>query len=102
MRKHFLLYANNSTTNEISKLFLTVVHIVINNCCNNGDIHSSLKCYIQNFKTSLKKYKNIKSTYSIKKFKGRKKGRQYLIISFNSKDIPAFKELVIKNTLVKR
>ena len=39
------------------------------------------------------KYKNIKSTYSIP---------QYLIISFYSKDIPTFNELVIKNTLVKR
>ena len=38
------------------------------------------------------KYKNIKSTYSIP---------QYLIISFYSKDIPTFNELVIKNTLVK-
>ena len=30
------------------------------------------------------------------------KGPQYLIISFYSKDIPKFNELVIKNALVKR
>ena len=59
----FLLYINNWTTNEISKNFLTVVHIVIHNVGNNGDIHRSLKCCIQNFKTSLK---NIKSTYYMK------------------------------------
>ena len=53
----FLLYINNSTTNEISKIFLTVVHIVVHNVGNNGDVHRSLKCYIQNFKTSLKNIK---------------------------------------------
>ena len=62
----FLLYINNRTTNEISKNFLTVVHIVIHNVGNNGDIHRSLKCCIQNCKNLSKKYKNIKSTYSIK------------------------------------
>ena len=45
MRKHFLLYINNSTTNKMSKSFLTVVHIVIHN---GGNIHRSLKCCIQN------------------------------------------------------
>ena len=54
MRKHFLLYINNSTTNEISKKNLTVVHIVLHNDSNKGDIYRSLKCCIQNFKTSLK------------------------------------------------
>ena len=48
------------------------------------------------------KYKNIKSTCSIKKFTGRKKDPQYLIISFYSEDITTFNELVIKNTHVKR
>ena len=44
MRKHFLLYNSNSTTDEISKIFLTVVHILIHNGGgNNGDIHRSLK-----------------------------------------------------------
>ena len=38
MRKHFLLYINNSTTNKMSKIFLTVVHIVIQNGGNNSDI----------------------------------------------------------------
>ena len=57
MRKHFLLYINNSTTNEISKVFLTVVHMVIHNVGNNGDIHRSLKCNIQNFKTALQNIK---------------------------------------------
>ena len=52
-----LLYINNSTANEISKVFLTVVHIVIHNVGNNGDIHGSLKFCIQNFKTSLKNIK---------------------------------------------
>ena len=42
-----------------TKKCLAVVHIVIQNGSNNGHIHKSLKCYIQNFKNSLK---NIKST----------------------------------------
>ena len=49
MRIHFLLYINNSATNEISKNFLTVVHMVIHNSDNNGDIQRSLKYWIQNF-----------------------------------------------------
>ena len=57
MRRHFLLYINNSTTNEISKIFLTVVHIVIHNGGNNSDIHRSLKYCFQNFKTCLKNIK---------------------------------------------
>ena len=57
MRKHFLLYINNATTNEKSKIFQTVVHIVIHSGGNNGDIHRSLKYCIQNFKTSLKNIK---------------------------------------------
>ena len=55
MRKHLLLYVNNSTTNKISKFFLTVVHIAIRNSSSNGDIRGSLKYWTQNFKTSLKK-----------------------------------------------
>ena len=57
MRKHFLPYINNSTTNKTSKFFPTVAHIVKDNGVNNGDIHRSLKYYIQNFKTS---HENIK------------------------------------------
>ena len=57
MRKHFLLHVNNLTTNEIQKNFLTVVHIVIYNAGNNGDIHRNWKCCMQNFKTSLKNIK---------------------------------------------
>ena len=57
MRKHFLVYINNSTTNKMSKNFLTVVHIVIHNGGNNGDIHRSLEYCIHNFKTSLKNMK---------------------------------------------
>ena len=57
MKKYFLLYINNSTANKMSKNFLTVVHIVIHNVGNNGDMHRSLKCSIQNFKTSLKNIK---------------------------------------------
>ena len=46
------------TANEISKIFLTVVDIVMHNGGNNGDIHRSLKYYcIQNFKTCLKNIK---------------------------------------------
>ena len=56
-RNIFLLYINNSTTNEIWKNFLTVVHIVIRNVGNNGDMQRSLKCCIQNFKTSLENIK---------------------------------------------
>ena len=64
MRKHFLLYINNSTTNKMSKIFLIVVHIVIHNGGNNSDqkleiLHSKL----QNLS---EKYENIKSTNSIK------------------------------------
>ena len=70
---------------------------------NNGDIHRSLKCWIQNFKTSLRNIKIQNQHILQNKFKGRKnKGLQYLIISFDSKDIPTFNELVIKNTLAKR
>ena len=43
MRKYFLLYINNSATNKIPKIFLTVVHIVIHNGGNYGDIHRRLK-----------------------------------------------------------
>ena len=57
MKKHFLLYINNAATNKMSKKFLTVVYIVIHNGGNNGDIHRSLKYYIQNFKASLKNSK---------------------------------------------
>ena len=64
--KHFLLYINNSTTDEISKIFQTVLHIVIHNCGNSSDIHRSLKYCVQNFKASLKNKKNKKSTYPIK------------------------------------
>ena len=53
----FLLYINNSTTNEISKHFLTVIHIVTHNDGNNGDIQRRLKYCTQNFKTSLKNMK---------------------------------------------
>ena len=52
MRKHFLQYINNSATNKISNIFLTVVHILIHNGSNNGDILRSLEYCIQNFKTS--------------------------------------------------
>ena len=61
MRKYFLLYIKNSTANKMSKNFLIVVHIVIHNGGNNGDIPRSLK--LQNL---TEKYENIKSTYSIK------------------------------------
>ena len=43
MRKYFLLYINNSTTNKMSKIFLAVVHIVIHNGSNNVEVHKSLK-----------------------------------------------------------
>ena len=72
MNKFFLLYINNSTTNKISnylkylrnKIFLTVVHIVINNGSNNGDIHrlEILRLKLQNLS---EKCVNIKSTYFI-------------------------------------
>ena len=54
----------------------------------------------------MKKYENIISKYCISqktnKLNNRKKGPQYCIISFYSKDIPTFYELVIKNTPVKK
>ena len=52
MKKDFLLYVTNSITNEISKNYLTVVHIAIHNDGNNGDKRRSLKYCIKNFKTS--------------------------------------------------
>lgn len=59
---------NYSTTNIISKHFLTVVHIVMHNDGNNDDKQRSLKYYIQNFNTFLKiwKYK-IKILFILKK-----------------------------------
>ena len=65
----FLLYINNSTTNEISKNFQTVVHIVIHNCCNNGDIHRSLKINIffkANLKVERKAHSTLKSHFTQK------------------------------------
>ena len=71
----FLLYINNSTTNKISNIFLTVVDIVIYTGGNNGNIHRSLKHCIQNFKTSLENI-GIQNQYILyleqKKFNGRK------------------------------
>ena len=64
MRKYFLLYINNSTTNKVLKSFLTVVHIVIHNGGNDFDIHRSLKYCIENFETSFLN-ENIKLTYRI-------------------------------------
>ena len=63
MRKHFLLYINNSTTNKMSKSFLTVVHIVIYNGGNITQKPEMLHSKLQNLS---EKYENIKSTYSIK------------------------------------
>ena len=45
---------NYSTTNIISKHFLTLVHILINDERNTGEIRRGLNYYIQNFNTSLK------------------------------------------------
>ena len=39
------------------KLLLTMVHIVVQNGGDNGDIHRNLKYCIQNIKTSLKNVK---------------------------------------------
>ena len=52
MKKHFSLYVTNSITNEMSKNYLTVVHIAIHNDRNNGDKRRSLKHWIKNIKTS--------------------------------------------------
>ena len=49
MRKHFLLYINNSTTIKISQNFLVVVHIVIHNGSTTGTYTEA--CNIA-FKTS--------------------------------------------------
>ena len=46
-------------------MFLRVVHTVIHNGGNNGDIHRSLKCCIRNYRTTLRNKKKIKSTYSV-------------------------------------
>ena len=42
---------------KYKKKFLTVVHIAIHSVGNNADIHRSLKCCIQNYKTSQKNLK---------------------------------------------
>ena len=52
MKKHFSLDVTNSVTNEMSKNYLTVVHIAIHNDRNNGDKRRSLKYWIKNIKTS--------------------------------------------------
>ena len=62
MRKDFLLYMNNSTTNKTSKIFLTVVRVVIHNGGNNGDKHKNLKCCIQNLFEKLKAERKAHST----------------------------------------
>ena len=53
-----------------------MVHVVIHNGCNNGDIHKCLKYYIQNFKISLKNMK-IENQHILyleeNKFKGKNK-----------------------------
>ena len=46
-------------------MFLRVVHIVIHNGGNNGDIRRSLKFCIGNYRTTLRNKKKIKSTYSV-------------------------------------
>ena len=51
---------------KYQKNFLTVVHIVIHNGGNNGEIQRSLKHCTQNFKNLSEKHKNITSTCSIK------------------------------------
>ena len=56
-------------------------------------------------KTSLKNMKIQNQIFLYleeNKIKHRKKPPEYWIISFYSKDIPTFNELVIKNTLVKK
>ena len=63
MRKYLLLYINNSTTNKISKIFLTVVHIAIHNRSNNGDIPRSIEILHLKLQNLSEKCKNIKSTY---------------------------------------
>ena len=70
MRKHCLLYINNSTTNETSKKFLTVVHVVIHIGSNNGDTNRTSKLlwkiekYKINifYKTKLKAERKARST----------------------------------------
>ena len=61
MRKYFLLYFNNSTTNKtLKKYILAVVHIIKHN----GDIHK-LKILLSKLEKSPEKYGNITSTYCI-------------------------------------
>ena len=110
IRNFFWLYINNSAANKISKKYPRVVHIVMQNGSNNGAIHRSLKYFIQNFKISLKNMKiwNQDILYILKKTRKRnweksiKRSPRCWTISFYSKDIPTFNELVIKNTLVKK
>ena len=54
MNSFYSAKRENSTTNAISKIFVTVVHIVIHNDGSNGDTNRSLECCIPNFKASLK------------------------------------------------
>ena len=93
MRRHFLLYINNSTISILMKY---------QKCSNSGTYRTKqwryqwwhtqkLEILHSKLQNLSEKYRNIKSTYSI---------LQYLIISFYSRDIPTFNELVIKNTLL--
>ena len=71
---------------------LTAAHVAIH-IGNKGYIHGNLKdC---NFKTS-------KNPWKIWKYKSWKKGPRYYKISFYSKYIHTFNELVIENTQVKK
>ena len=62
----FLLYMNNWTTNKISKFFITVVHVVIQNLGSNGDIRQKLEMLHSKLQNFSEKDKIVKSTYSIK------------------------------------
>ena len=92
MRRHFLLYINNSTISILMKY---------QKCSNSGTYRTKqwryqwwhtqkLEILHSKLQNLSEKYKNIKSAYSIP---------QYLIITFHLKDIPTFNKLVIENTL---
>ena len=57
MKKYLLFYISFSTTNKTSKNILTVLHIIIHNGGNNGDMRNRLRHCNESFKTSLKNMK---------------------------------------------
>ena len=78
---------------------LTIAHFVIHIGGNKGYIYGNpLKTAISKLQKIYEKFENVKSAYCL----SWKKGPRYYKISFYSKYIHTFNELVIKNTHVQK